>query len=56
MSEPNFSKRDVTVTMLGEEWFAIIARLARKNLSREGLDILKRAQEKLSAQVTAQST
>jgi hypothetical protein len=45
----DFRNLDVTVTLKGEEWFAIMARLANKGLSTEGHAILAEAKRKLAA-------
>lgn len=39
MAADNFSKAQVTVTMTGEQWLALMARVARKPLSPEGVRI-----------------
>jgi len=48
----DFRNLDVTVTLKGEEWFALMTKLAGKPLSDEGRAILRRAQQKLGEQVT----
>lgn len=48
---PDFSKSDITVTLTGEEWFAIMVKLARKPLSPYGRRCLQRAQKRLGDQL-----
>jgi hypothetical protein len=55
MAADRFSKMDVTVTLTGEEWFAIVSRLARKELSRKGAQVYLSAQDKLQEQLSAAS-
>jgi hypothetical protein len=47
----DFSNTDVTVTLKGAQWFALMARLANKPLSEEGEAILKRAKTMLATQL-----
>jgi hypothetical protein len=47
----DFSNADVTVTLKGEEWFALIASMANKSLSSKGVLVLARAKTSLVAQV-----
>lgn len=48
---PDFRGHNVTVTLKGEEWFAIMAKLLRKELSTEGKLLAARGQTKMAAQV-----
>ncbi len=50
-----FSEMDVTVTMRGEEWFTIMAQLARRDLSLKGKTLLKSGLKKMQEQVVAAS-
>jgi hypothetical protein len=50
-----FSKTDVTVTLTGEEWFALLARIAKRPLSPEGAAIYHDATIKLQQQILAAS-
>jgi hypothetical protein len=50
-----FRDMDVTVTMTGEEWFTLIAKMVGKPLSKKGYQVLKSAQSKLTDQVVAAS-
>jgi len=47
----DFSNTTVTVTLTGEEWFALTAKLAGHALSDKGRRILQNAQESLAAQL-----
>jgi hypothetical protein len=47
----DFRKLDVTVTLTGEQWFAVIAQCAGKPFSKEGLKILREAEKKLGTTV-----
>jgi hypothetical protein len=38
-----FGKRQVSVTMLGEQWFALLAHLAKRPLSDDGIKKLSEA-------------
>lgn len=49
----SFSKLDVTVTLSGEEWFALMCRLDGRGLSNKGLKLYKSACAKLQTQVLA---
>jgi hypothetical protein len=51
----SFSKLDVTVTLSGEEWFALLSRLDGRGLSLKGLKLYKRAIGKLQSCVLAAS-
>lgn len=53
-----FPKAPVPVTLTGEEWTAILARIAKgaPGLSPYGLDVYRRAQDKLCMQITAASS
>lgn len=55
MSNDRFGKRNVTVTLTGEEWFALIANGAGKPLSAEGRSIYLVAAKKMGEQVVAAS-
>jgi hypothetical protein len=46
-----FADRRVSVTLTGKQWFALIAKLADKPLSREGMETLREAASKLAEQV-----
>jgi hypothetical protein len=48
----DYRNLDVTVTLKGEEWFALAAKLSGKSLSDEGVKILKRAEKRLSEALT----
>lgn len=50
-----FGKREVTVTMLGEEWTTIVAKLGGKVLSSEGKAVYVKAAAKLGDQLLAAS-
>jgi hypothetical protein len=50
-----FGKTDVTVTLTGEEWFALLARIAKRPLSPEGARIYKVAVGKLQQEILAES-
>jgi hypothetical protein len=50
-----FGKAEITVTMLGEEWFALIARTIGRSLSPEGAKLYNRAASKIQEQLTAAS-
>lgn len=50
-----FGKTDVTVTLTGEEWFALLARITKRSLSPEGASIYNTAVGKLSQQILAVS-
>jgi hypothetical protein len=50
-----FGKTDVTVTLTGEEWFALLAKFDKRPLSPHGAAILKVAADKLSQQILAVS-
>ena len=51
----SFRDMDVTVTMTGEEWFALMAKMAGNSLSVKGQDALNRAMKALYQQVGAAS-
>ena len=55
MTDDRFGKQNVTVTLTGEEWFAIIATGAGKSLSPEGRKIYRTAAKKMGEQVVAAS-
>lgn len=55
MSEDRFGKQNVTVTLTGEEWFAIIAKGANQDLSPVGRKIWRDAAKKMGEQVVAAS-
>lgn len=50
---PNFSKMPVSVTMTGEQWFALCAALAKRPLSVKGSIIALAAADMMGAQVLA---
>jgi hypothetical protein len=50
-----FGKRHVPVMLTGEEWFALLARIAGRGLSAEGATIYNRAAGKLQEQILAAS-
>ncbi len=50
-----FGKREVTVTLLGEEWFALLARAVGRGLSKEGAAAYNRAATKMKEQLSAAS-
>jgi hypothetical protein len=50
-----FPKMDVPVTLTGEEWTAVLARLIRRELSPEGAKIYNRATGKIQDQILAAS-
>ncbi len=49
----NFENSDVTITMKGAEWFALVAKAAGKPLSPEGRVIANSAGRKMCEQLTA---
>lgn len=49
------SKRDITLTLTGAEWFAVVADLARRPLTHQGRIHLKVAAVKMAAQLTAEA-
>jgi hypothetical protein len=49
----DFSNKDVSVTLKGAQWFALMAELANKPLSAQGEAIMKRARVLLAEQVSA---
>jgi len=51
----SFSKLDVTVTLSGEEWFAVLSRIAGRDLSLKGAKIYNAAAGKLQTQILAAS-
>jgi hypothetical protein len=48
-----FSKREVTVTLLGEEWAAVLAKACGKPLSVHGRQVYVAAAQKLGDQLLA---
>ena len=48
-----FSDMDVSVTMKGEEWFALLARIERVPLSAKGAKAYNRGMTKLQKQIVA---
>jgi hypothetical protein len=51
----SFSKHDVTVTLTGEEWFALLCRLGGRSLSAKGSKIYDAATSKLQSQIVGVS-
>lgn len=51
----SFGKRNVTVTLTGEEWFAIILKEPDRPLSVDGERIWRAAAKKMGDQVVAAS-
>ena len=51
MAIPPFSKQQVSVTMSGEEWVALIARVLNKPLSKRGEKVYQEAQLRLTHQL-----
>lgn len=49
--EVRFGSRDVTVTLTGEEWFAIISTCSGKPLGPEGRKLYRDAAKRLGDQV-----
>ena len=49
--KPTFEYRDITLTLKGAEWFAIIAKLADKPMSKEGMQLFKRAGASVAKQL-----
>jgi hypothetical protein len=47
-----FEKAPVTVTLTGEEWFAIMAQLLRRDLSKKGERIAIEARGKIAGQIS----
>lgn len=50
-----FPKADVPVTLTGEEWTTVLAKLAGRPLSKIGAGIWKSAATKMQAQILAAS-
>jgi hypothetical protein len=50
-----FPKRDVTVTLTGEEWTTLLARMINRELSAKGAKVYRQATTKLQQQILAQS-
>jgi hypothetical protein len=50
-----FGKAKVTVTLTGEEWFALLARITRRELSPKGSRVYRQAADKICAQIGAAS-
>ena len=48
-----FQKRDVPVTLTGEEWTALLARMVRVELSPKGSLVFQKACTKLQKQLLA---
>lgn len=46
-----YGKTAVSVTLLGEEWFALMTRITGRELSDKGLRIYYKAVHKLNAQL-----
>jgi hypothetical protein len=55
MNSDRFGKTDVSVTLTGEEWFAILARLVNRPLSKQGAATYNKATEKMQVQLLAAS-
>jgi hypothetical protein len=51
----DFENSDVTITMKGAEWFALVAKAAGKSLSPQGRVIANSAGQKLCDQLSAAS-
>lgn len=51
----DFRKRKVSVTLTGEQWFALMAAFANKGMSDEGLRIWRAAKSSMGKQVVAAS-
>lgn len=51
----SFRKMNVTVTMTGEEWFSILAHLAKRGLSPKGEALRRSGLDKMQKQVVAAS-
>jgi hypothetical protein len=51
----NFGETSISITLLGEEWFALMARILGHPLSPEGSRVYRRAADKLSDQLSAAS-
>lgn len=51
MAQERFGSQDVTVTLTGEEWFAIIETCSGKPLGPEGRKLYRDAARKLGDQV-----
>lgn len=47
----SFRDMEIPVTMTGEEWFALLAFIAKRDLSAKGRDAYNRALGKMSSQV-----
>jgi hypothetical protein len=47
----SFSKLDVTVTLTGEEWFALLSRLDGRSLSPKGMKVWATAARELQIQI-----
>ena len=50
MGDP-FPKRDVSITMTGEEWVALLALALRQELSTHGKDVALKATRKFGKQL-----
>lgn len=53
MNKPSFEYRDITLTLKGAEWFAIVAKLADKPMSKEGRELFKSAGHSIARQLNA---
>jgi hypothetical protein len=51
MKQKTFAETNVVVTLLGAEWFAVIAKLAGKPLSDSGEALYLSASRKMQAQI-----
>ena len=50
-----FEKREVSLTLTGAQWFALLARCAGKGLSARGAKEYKTATDRLCTQIAAES-
>lgn len=53
---PEFPERKIAIVLTGEEWFALLAKLSGKPLSRQGRGAIGRAINTLAAKLAAESS
>lgn len=51
-----FSERNITVTLTGAQWFALLARIGGRELSAKGAREYREATERLQKQLLAQKS